>query len=162
MSRSHESGRKNGTISSGGSILKTVLAIFLVLLLAGCATWPKKGSDIKGEEAVLGTSPILKFADIPVPIGFKLIRDKSFTFQNDATRVGLMRYTGRTNVDKVVAFYKEQMPLYNWNLVNIVEYGTRILNFEKGNQSCIITLETSVTTTFLTIALSPRATGKLE
>ena len=142
--------------------LKMVLVVSLVMLLAGCATWPRKEARLEGEQAVLDTAPILRFADIPVPVGFKIIRDRSFTFQNDIARVGLLRYAGHTNIDKVVAFYKEQMTLYNWNLVNLVEYGTKILNFEKGNQSCIITIEASVTTTFLTIALSPKTTKAIK
>ena len=140
--------------------LKTILVVFLVVLLAGCATWPKKEAGVAGEEVVLDIAPILRFADLPVPAGFKIIRDKSFTFQNDFTRVGLLRYTGRTHIDRVAAFYKEQMPVYDWDLVNLVEYGKRILNFEKGTQSCIITLEASVTTTFLTIALYPKGGGE--
>jgi hypothetical protein len=134
--------------------------VFLIILLAGCATWPRGEARLEGEEAVLNIAPILRFEDIPVPVGFKIIRDRSFTFQNDFTRVGLLRYTGRIPIDKVVAFYKEQMPIYNWNLANLVEYGKKILNFEKGNQSCIITIEPLVTTTFLTIALSPKGKGE--
>ena len=128
--------------------LKIILMVFLVMLLAGCATWPRREARLEGKETVLSIAPILRFEDIPVPMGFKIVRDRSFTFQNDFTRVGLLRYTGRIHIDKVVAFYREQMPLYNWDLVNLVEYGKKILNFEKGNQSCIITIEASVTTTF--------------
>ena len=140
--------------------LKTILVVFLVVLLAGCATWPRREAAVRGEEVVLDVAPILRFADIPVPAGFEIIRDKSFTFRNDFVRMGLLRYTGRPHIDKVVAFYEEQMPIYNWDLVNIVEYARRVLNFEKGNQSCIITIEASATRTFLTIALSPKGGRK--
>ncbi len=142
------------------NIFRTVLAIFLVILLAGCATWPKKEAGIAGEEAVLDIAPILRFEDIPIPVGFKVIRERSFTFQTDFMRVGLLRYSGGTHIDRVVAFYKEQMSIYNWDLVNIFEYGERILNFEKGNQSCIITIKASATRTFLTVALSPKSEGR--
>lgn len=144
------------------NILRTGLVVFLVMFLAGCATSPRREGDIAGEERGLLVAPISRFEDIPVPAGFKVVKDRSFTFQTDFTRVGLLRYTGRTHIDRVADFYKEQMPIYNWDLINFFEYGKKILNFEKGNQSCIITVEASLTGTFLTIALSPKSKGKIR
>jgi hypothetical protein len=40
-------------------------------------------------------------------------------------------------------------------MVNVIEYGPRLLNFEKGNQSCVITASGKPGKLFLTIAVSP-------
>jgi len=52
--------------------------------------------------------------------------------------VGVLKYQGKTNPDQVVNFYKEQMAMYNWNLVNIVEYGQRLMNFERENEPVLL------------------------
>ena len=100
--------------------------------LIGCSTI----SDSR-----LEPQAILKFTDLPVPVGLKPLPQISYSFQNDGVRVAVLKYQGKENLDRVINFYKEQMPMYNWNLINIIEYGQRLLNFEKDNESCIITVQ---------------------
>lgn len=158
-------GRKAG--SSGQVLTLTALLVTLiagVFICSGCALfrWGRR-SESGSTEANLNVPEQLQvavdlhFDDIPVPAGFKLDKVNSFAFQNDYTRVGLLKYTGRAKVFKVVDFYKEQMPLYNWVLVNVVEYDRSLLNFEKDGQSCIITVEGTMTRTALTIAVAPKS-----
>jgi hypothetical protein len=71
--------------------------------------------------------------------------------------VGVLKYQGKNNPDQVVNFYKEQMAMYNWNLVNIIEYGQRLLNFERENESCIITIEPRGSSIILIISLGPKS-----
>jgi len=144
----------------------TVAALIsMALFLSGCAGLSQGRRRVSAEEGSLipegGVSlevaAAFRFDDIPVPIGFKIDQFGSFAFQTEYTRVGLLKYKGRANPDKVVAFYKDQMPLYGWALVNIIEYGKRIINFEKEGQSCIITIEPTGSKTILTIAISPKS-----
>jgi len=90
---------------------------------------------------MLEPQSILKFSDVPVPVGLKSLPQQSYSFESSGVRVGVLKYRGKNNPDQIVNFYKEQMPMYNWNLVNIVEYGQRMLNFERENETCIITLQ---------------------
>ncbi|MCM8784533.1 MAG: hypothetical protein NC818_07230 [Candidatus Omnitrophica bacterium] len=132
--------------------------IFLIVcfvFLTGCASFSFQ-KRTPAEEALL-PAPLLKFADVPVPQGFKLIANESFIFQNENGRVGLLRYSGSPTADLVVNFYREQMPQYGWFLLNIVEYGRRVLNFEKQEESCIITLEPTTTKTIISISLAPKS-----
>lgn len=103
-----------------------------------------------------------RFDDIPIPAGFRLDTANSFAFQNDYTRVGLLRYAGGTKASEVVDFYKEQMPLYNWVLINVVEYDRSLLNFEKDRQSCIITCEGTMTKTTLSITIGPKSESSVK
>lgn len=133
----------------------TGIAVF-ALTIAGCAT-TNSGSSASMSSGSVGMSGILKFDDVPVPAGFKLIDNESFSFQNDNMRVGLLRYTGMPNANKVVEFYKEQMPMYNWDLINVIEYGQKVMNFERSDQTCIITIQPLSTRTIITIAVAPKA-----
>ncbi len=138
--------------------IKYLFIIFISLLLfAGCAS---SGSvlddDIKAPKA-LNVSTALKFEDVPVPSGFKMVTSQSFTFENDVLRVGILKYKGRASADRAVNFYKDQMPLYNWRFTNMLEYGRRILNFEREDQNCIIVIEQQGMSTFVTITVAPKS-----
>lgn len=143
---------------------KLITIVIFVTFITGCATMSnifrrRTKSAVRGG---LEIAPILKFDDIPVPSIFRILANQSFAFQTKDVRVGLLKYQGKANPDEVVAFYREQMPLYNWRTVNIIEYGRRVLNFEKDNQSCVITLDVKGSSNItLIIAVSPRSRGAI-
>ena len=129
---------------------------FLVSGLCGCALFPKKNKDMATSQ-VLEPQMQLRFADVPVPAGFKLLERESYSFENTGVRVGVLKYQGKVNADRVVNFYKEQMPMYNWNLLNSVEYGQRLLNFDREQETCIITLLPKGSSTVITVSLGPKS-----
>jgi hypothetical protein len=106
---------------------------------------------------MLEPQAILKFSDVPVPVGLKSLPAQSYSFESSGVRVGVLKYQGKDNADQLVNFYKEQMAMYNWNLVNIVEYGQRLMNFERENETCIITMDPKGSTIILTISLGPKS-----
>ena len=134
-------------------------ATFCILTsaLLGCSTLQDNTNTKSGNPESLEPQAIMKFTDIPVPVGLKSLPQHSYSFESSGVRVGVLKYQGKNNPDQVVNFYKEQMVMYNWNLVNIVEYGQRLLNFERENETCIITLEPKGSTIILTISLGPRS-----
>ncbi len=136
------------------SILFTTFFV-LITSLTGCGTLFKKEPSLTGS-AMLEPSMLLKFTDIPYPSRFKFLSRDSYTFENSGIRVGVLKYKGKANVDQVVNFYKEQMPIYNWNLLNIVEYGERLLNFERENETCIVSLVPKGSSVFITLSLGPK------
>ncbi|MHC4124426.1 MAG: hypothetical protein ACYSSI_12695 [Planctomycetota bacterium] len=133
---------------------------FLVLLLvSGCATtYESRLYDGESSSDVsLDVALALRFNDVPVPAGFKILDKESFAFQNDVTRVALLKYIGAKGADQTVLFYKEQMPLYNWKPINIIEYERRILNYERDSESCIVTVESQGRKCIVTIGISPKS-----
>lgn len=138
-----------------------ILAPYIVVLflVAGCATTYEGRSY--GKDTASGTSldvaSLLRFDDVPTPAGFKILEGESFAFQNDVTRVALLKYSGSRSADQAVWFYKEQMPMYKWNPINIIEYERRILNYEKESESCIVTIESRGRGSIITIAISPKS-----
>lgn len=128
-----------------------------VSILFGCANIVKKDSSAVRGASLLEPSAIIRFADVPVPSGFKLLAKNSYSFENSGVRVGVLRYQGRSNPDSVLNFYKEQMPMYNWNLLNIVEYGDRMMNFERENETCIVGISPKWNATQISISLGPKS-----
>lgn len=141
-------------------MLKKILVIGLlgcgVMGLWGCAAMSKKDKSMGGP-TLLEPQAILKFADLPIPAGFKLLPQDSYSFESSGVRVAVLKYQGKANPDRVVNFYKEQMLMYNWDLVNIIEYGQRLMNFERENETCVINLSSKGNSVILTISLGPKS-----
>ena len=129
---------------------------YSVIALYGCAGVAKKDAPSK-EEALLEPQSTLKFSDIPAPSGFKFLSEESYTFESAGVRVGVLRYQGKADIEQVVNFYKDQMPLYNWNLLNVVEYGERLLNFDREQETCIINLSSKGRNITVTVSLGPKS-----
>ena len=133
-----------------------IASIFFVsfLLISGCAGLEKKDA---ASPALLEPQATVKFTDVPVPSGFKFLPKSSYSFEAQGVRVGMLRYQGKANPDQIVAFYKDQMAMYNWILLNIIEYGQRQLNFERDTETCVIILEPKgVGNILISIALGPK------
>ncbi|MCX5698224.1 MAG: hypothetical protein NTX01_00795 [Candidatus Omnitrophica bacterium] len=136
----------------------STICFLLTTALTGCTTI----SDSKEPINPVSLSPqaILKFTDVPVPVGLKSLPEQSCSFESSGVRVGVLKYQGKINIDQIINFYKEQMPMYNWNLVNIVEYGQRLMNFERENETCIITMQIAGfwnEDALVTISLGPKS-----
>ncbi len=136
-----------------------ILSIFYLLLTTvflGCAGMQKQVPPLKNE-ALLEPQAAMKFSDIPIPVGFQPLAQDSYTFESSGVRVAILRYRGKASVGQVVNFYKEQMPLYNWDLLNVIEYGEHLLNFEREQETCIINLSPKGNNIALTISLGPKS-----
>jgi hypothetical protein len=138
------------------SLQLATMLLFLVFL-TGCASTPHYKSESSETYKALDVSTALKFEDVPVPSGFSPLARDSFVFENDVLRVGILKYAGRVHPDHVVNFYKDQMSLYNWRFLNLVEYQRRIMSFERDDQNCTILIEPSGMNTLLTISVAPKA-----
>ena len=135
-------------------IFSTFYLLLIITFLFGCAGIQRK--VLPTEEPLLETAKFLKFSDIPVPVGLKFLPQNSYLFESGSLRVGLLRYRGRIKGDEIVSFYKAKMPVYGWSLLNIVEHGDKILNFEKEKESCIITIRPKGWRSDVAISVGPR------
>lgn len=137
------------------SLRGCVCIIFCLFLLTGCATAIKSSDPT--QVPALEPAALLKFSDIPVPALFKFAPEESYAFQATGFRAGLLEYNGRARGEQAVVFFKEQMPLYNWQLLNIVEHGRKMLSFEKENETCIITIDEKGGRTGITVSVAPKS-----
>lgn len=130
--------------------------LFCVFNFTGCAGISAKDRSMQGAQ-LLEPQSMFRFSDVPVPAGFKLLPQDSYSFESSGVRVGLLKYRGKAKVDKVVNFYREQMPMYNWNLLNVVEYGDRLMNFDRDAESCIISLLPKGKLVTIAVSLGPKS-----
>lgn len=133
-----------------------IAVIIIAMLAAGCATVGSRSGESAEPPKALDVAMALKFEDVPVPSGFRSLTNESFMFQNEVLRVGILKYSGRADVEQLVNFYKDHMPLYNWRFLNLLEYGRRIMNFEREDQSCIVVIEPTKFTTYITVTVAPK------
>jgi hypothetical protein len=133
-------------------ILVLICLAYYAVILSGCATSGKTNTP-----QVLEPQAILKFSDLPIPNGFELLEKESYSFENAGVRVAVLRYKGKANIDQIINFYKEQLPMYGWTISNIIEYGERLLNLEKGNELCVINLSAKGSTVNMVISLGPKS-----
>ncbi len=138
--------------------LQKFIFLFLVCAVLGAGITGCATSNLNRLEP----QTMLKFSDLPIPAGLKPLPHISYSFENAGVRVAVLKYQGRANIDQVINFYKEQMPMYNWNLINIIEYGQRLLNFERENETCIITVEVAGfwnEEALVTLSVGPKSQG---
>ena len=139
-------------------VFLSTICYLLSTTLIGCTTISE--SKEPTNPGSLSPQTILKFSDVPIPVGLKSLPEQSYSFESSGVRVGVLKYQGKNNPEQIVNFYKEQMPMYNWNLVNIVEYGQRLMNFERENETCIITIQVAGfwnEDALVTISLGPKS-----
>jgi hypothetical protein len=140
-------------------VTAAITVVALILTACGCATPNHGGAAVSsGTERPLAVASSLRFDDIPVPFGFASIPAESFIYQTENIRAGLMKYKGRSSPEVMMQFYKEQMPVYNWQPVNIIEFGKKQLSFEKPGQSCVVVIEGSGSgESIITISIGPKS-----
>ena len=132
------------------------LLFILSLGLSGCVTVQ---SEVMQPEDTPNLEPsvMVKFSDVPTPTGFRLLSEKSFVLESGGVRAGVLRYVGKANLESITAFYKNQMQMYNWALLNVLEYGDRMLNFERENESCVVTVEPKGSKIEIAVSLAPKS-----
>lgn len=137
-------------------IFVIALLAYSVIALCGCAGVSRK-DNLQKEEALLEPQVTAKYNDLPSPSGFKFLPQDSYAFESAGVRVGVLKYQGKADVEQVVNFYKNQMPLYNWDLLNVVEYGELLMNFEREQETCIIKLLPKGRNITIIISLGPKS-----
>ena len=141
--------------------------VFMILLCAllvasiGCArnTAATVGESGEATEEIapgMPLAPDFRIADIPLPAGFDFVRKGSFVFQNSRMDVGRIQYSGRAPIEEVAQFYLDEMTNYNWTLLNVTEYGSITLYFEKPDKAAQVLLTPKVRGTEIQISFFPK------
>jgi len=134
-----------------------LIIVMAIIATSGCAGMGSRRSGGSASTGSLEVATMLKFQDVPVPGGFRLLPSESFCFDNDITRFGILKYSGRANAATVIRFYRDQMPLYNWRFINLMEFNTRIINFDRDDQTCTIIIEPRHLSTSVIVSVAPKA-----
>ena len=120
---------------------KWIVIFILILALGfyGCTDIFSLGTIREHEpEAKLTIPSSYRFEDIPLPPGMTLNRNESFIYETKTTKAGLLIYSGQGEMEKLVDFFKQRMPNYQWRLVSSFELHNAMLTFLKEDWICII------------------------
>ncbi len=135
----------------GGVVLSAACAVMMSACAVSRRVSPRPVASLG---LGVGSSP-LQFTDVPVLEGFALIKEESFQFEQEAIRVGLLKYVGDGSLDEVSAFFRDRMLQSRWRLVNELNRDRYILSFEKPGSTCTITIENASVNTTISIAIAP-------
>ncbi len=114
------------------------IAVIAVLVLSACQSGPFRKRNKKDAllnegfvETGLQASSETRFPDVPLPVGVKEDRERTFVYESQALQIGRMVYTSRHSVNEVAQFYIREAPKYNWELTSVLQAEGAHLSFEK-------------------------------
>jgi len=133
------------------SLKVLMAAVLMVALTMGCASLSKNKETTK--EVKKKANVVQRLANnIPLYPKFKYLPDKSFFFESNGVKAGVMVFQGKAKVGDMVNFYKQEMPSYGWTLVSVYQYGNQaLLDFTAPEKTCQISVEEKPFNTILTI-----------
>ncbi len=83
------------------------------------------------------------FDDILIPKAMQVNRKMSSVFETPVIAAGVLSLGGTLNLDELIEFFKTNMAKDNWTAVSMLKGPRSMLQFEKGNRWCVITLTDS-------------------
>ena len=127
----------------------TLFCVFpgILLLLSGCGVL----KPIDRQSPAGGLSRPQKvldavyhdFDDILIPKAMQVDRRLSSVFETSTIKAGVLSLTGMLKFDELIEFFITNMTKDNWTVVSTLKGPRSILQFEKGNRWCVITLADS-------------------
>jgi hypothetical protein len=119
--------------------------VFLIsgflLLLYGCQNF---GQTAEEQDFVAGTPVLgtyLDFEDVQVPRGLKLDRKRSYVYQTESIKTGVLSFNTTRTAVEILADFEENMPRDNWVLVSNFKFHKNILLYNKATKNCLIIVE---------------------
>ena len=142
---------------------KLLFIMGLITIFSACAMMKQNTTENSSLPVSGSTQQVanLTFEDLPVPSKMILDRDNSFVYETSDYRTGILFYNGNMSVVDVANFYKTEMPKYNWNLVNSLEYkkGSQLI-FEKPGWIAVIRIESTwQNSSKLVITIGPKGSS---
>jgi len=120
-------------------IFWTGFVLIVTIGIYGCADLYPSRSISEKESGIRKPIPTsYRFEDIPLPSGMSLNRRESFIYETKATKAGLLVYEGRTEMEKLANFFKQQMPNHQWRMVSNFELHNVMLIFIKEGWCSVI------------------------
>jgi hypothetical protein len=143
-----------------------VVSVFL-LVGVGCSTTKKsenlsEDTDEKKAE-IRGPAPIYyDFEDILIPAELSMVKKKSVVYATPAFTAGVLVFEGRVTGDSLVNFFSSSMAKDAWLLRSSFRHQDQvILNFEKGERSCLIVIEESTLKTQVKVWVAPQVAATM-
>jgi hypothetical protein len=137
------------------------MLLFILLAGVGCASI-KKSEDISEDisepkSEVKGPTPVYyDFTDILVPAELTLDRENSFVYSTPSFSTGVLVFEGYVKGESLVHFFTTNMANDGWILKSSFRYRRVILNYEKDQRSCLISIAEFPLSTKVEIWVAPQ------
>ena len=157
--------RIDGGVASRSGLLVCLLSL-LLLVGSGCAVL-QKSEDTSGEteekkSEVKGPAPVYyDFADILIPAELSLNKKNSFVYSTPSFSAGVLVFEGYVQGESLVNFFTTNMPKDGWILKSSFRYRRVILNFEKDQRSCLVSVAEYPLKTGVEIWVAPQLSASI-
>jgi hypothetical protein len=136
-----------------------VCALLLSLAVSGCAMFKQQDSGQAPPqprpEAV--NQAFYGFADVPVPKELEYVREKSFVYETQSLKAGVMVLSGNVDMMSLENYFKLNLPKNGWRLLNSYRYKDVVMNFAKEDRTCNIRMSRGSFNTEVEIWVGPAA-----
>jgi hypothetical protein len=145
--------------------LVCLVSLFL-LVGSGCAAF-QKSEDTSGEtqeekSEIKGPAPVYyDFADILIPAELSLNKKDSFVYSTPSFSAGVLVFEGYVQGESLVNFFTTHMPEDGWVLKSSFRYRRVILNFEKDQRSCLVSIAEYPLKTAVEIWVAPQIAASM-
>jgi hypothetical protein len=125
-------------------VFVTATAAAALCMTAGC---PRSGgSGASGEAAMvepeLAAQASPPIPDVPVPMGFSYVENRSSSSAVPGVRAVTHTYHGSKDKFAAARFFRKQMQMSGWQLATETDgWAVKTMDFTKENEACRITLQ---------------------
>jgi hypothetical protein len=85
-------------------------------------------------------SVYLDFGDVLLPKQLKVDRKYSFVLSTSGLTAGLLSLKGRVEVDSLITFFQNKMPVDGWRMISVIKASRSMLLFKKQSRWCVISI----------------------
>ncbi|MBA4416874.1 MAG: hypothetical protein C0392_03025 [Syntrophus sp. (in: bacteria)] len=148
------------------SIICFSVILFVVSFFSGCATYNKMFGGGSKEEAPRSKNETLNqafygFPDVPIPKELELVKNKSFVYETQTLKVGVLFFTGNVEIQSLEDYFKINMTRNGWKFVNSYKYRDITLNFVKEDKTANIRISKDTFSSDVEISIGP-ATSSMD
>jgi PBP1b-binding outer membrane lipoprotein LpoB len=123
--------------------MKRLLAMVFVvaLVVSGCATfdkWMGKEEEKPKPKFETPNQVFYTFPDIPIPKELNLIKDRTFIYETQNLKVGVLVLEGNLEMESLESYFKINMGKNGWKFVNSFKFRDVVLNFAKEDKTANI------------------------
>ena len=134
-----------------------VFIIVTMFVFSGCQTVNKTGTTDDPSKARFEAlnQTFYGFPDVPVPKELKFDKAKSFIYETQTLRVGVVVLSGNVDLDSLENYFKINMVKNGWRFVNSFKFKGVALNFVKDDKTCNIKMSRDVFSSGVEIWVGP-------
>jgi hypothetical protein len=143
-----------------------IIVLVSMVLTTGCSALKSKKAPSSSTPSPASTvaapqskSVYLDFGDVLLPKRLKVDRSNSFVFSTSGFTAGLLSLKGRVEVNSLITFFQNKMPVDGWQLISAIKASRSMLLFKKQSRWCVISITEGKMSTRTEIWVAPTLGG---